>query len=248
MNDQYDPIQPARSNIPSFRLMYRDVVECLTEPRLFFTDRYPRISFNYALALGILVSWFGAFLDWLTRVIRHETLLDGLLRMRDQLQQLPIWKNLPADIWAQNPEKISMFPAWLAELFGIVLSPFNSLVHFLVSGILLWIGASILIPKTEDRDRVTLANTIKLVALTSIPKLFASILGFLPLGLGTLIGAVYAFVIMVLAISIRYQVSKLRSVATIALPGLLGIFIFGCMIAVLFALIFGTLAAFFQVH
>lgn len=232
--------------------MYRDLIDCLTEPRLFFTERYPKINFTYALAFGIIIAWLGAVLEWLTRVVRHETLLDGLLQMRNQLQQLPIWKNLPADIWAQQtPEQTSMFPAWLAEVCSVALSPFSTLLGFLISGLILWVGASILVPKDPahgERDTVNLSNLIKIAALASVPKLVGSILGFLPLALGTFIGSIYAFCILLLALSIRYKVSYLRSFAIVALPRIIGVMVFGCIIGVFVTLIFGTIAALFQVH
>ena len=264
MNEENLISTPARELSPIHQ-MYRDVVDCLTEPRWFFTERYPRITFNYALAFGIVVNWMVAFLEWLTRVVRQETLLDGLLRMRDQLRQLPIWKNLPADIWAQNPERTSMFPAWLAEVFGVALSPFQTLIHFLFSGLLIWIGASLLVPKAmtqpqasndplneipapqSGRDLVNVTNTIKLVALAAVPNLIGAILGFLPLGLGAFIGWIYSFCILILAISIRYRVSYLRSFAIVILPGVIGMIVVSCVVSVFAALIFGTIAALFQV-
>jgi hypothetical protein len=257
---------PSRPLNP-FHQMYRDVVDCLTEPRWFFRERYPRITFNYALAFGIIVNWVAAFLEWLTRLIRHETLLDSLLKIRSQLQQLPVWKNLPTDIWAQTPEKTSLFPAWLAEVFGVALSPFQTLIRFVVSGLILWIGASLLVPKalTQSqaaadplnevpvhepslRDFVNITNTIKLVALASVPSLIGAILGFLPFGMGGAISWVYSFVILVLAISIRFRVSYLRSFAIVVLPGIVGVVALSCIISVAAALIFGTIAALFQVH
>jgi hypothetical protein len=266
MNDEPEITQKIEPLNP-VKQIYRDLIDCLTEPRRFFSERYPKITFNYALAFGIVVNWLASFLEWLTRMVRHETLLDGLLKMRDQLQQLPLWKNLPADIWAQNPEHISMFPAWLAEVFGVALSPFNTLVRFLISGLMLWIGASILVPKTltqsqastdplneipeptpGHRDLVNITNTIKLVALASVPNLIGAILGFLPLGLGGFFAGIYSFVILILAISLRFRVSYLRSFAIVVLPGIIGTMIFACVIGVFLALIFGTIAALFQVH
>jgi len=240
------PIHPESAG--PIRQFFRDLVDCLTEPRRFFSERFPKISFTYALAFGLIVYWISAVLGWLTRVVQHQTLLDGLLKMRDQLQQLPFWRSLPADIWAQNPERLSMFPAWLAEVFGLALNPFGTLLHFVINGLIIWIGAMILVPKDSTRDPVTLANLVKLVALAAVPELVGAILGFLPFGLGMLISNVYAFVLLMIAISIRYRVSYLRSFAIIALPGFLGLMVFGCIVTVVSAMVFGTFAAFFHVH
>lgn len=247
MNDELSA-SPQPTPLNPIQQIFRDLIDCLTEPRQFFTVRYPQITFNYALAFGIVVNWIAAFLAWLTRVVRHETLLDGLLKMRDQLQGLPFWKALPKSIWAQNPEQTSMFPAWLAEVFSLALNPFGTLIHFFIYGVMIWIGASLLISKRDDRDSITIPNLVKIVALASVPQLIGAILGFLPLGLGGLIAGVYGFALLVLAISIRYSVSYLRSFAAVVLPGLIGMLIFGCILAVFTALIFGTIAALFQVQ
>ena len=212
---------------------YRDLVECLTEPRRFFGIRYSQISLSYALAFGILINWVAAFFDWLTRIIHHETLLDGLLKMREKLQGLPMWKSLPSDIWAQNPDHTSLFPAWLAEVFGLALSPFQSLLHFSIDGV------------SVTRDPPDLAFAIKLTALCAAPNIVGSILGFLPLSLGAFIAGIYTFALTMIALMTRYQVSGLRAFSMIILPGLMAVFAIGCILSVFGALLFGSMAALF---
>ena len=232
---------------------YRDLVECLTEPRRFFGIRYSQISLSYALAFGILINWVAAFFDWLTRIIHHETLLDGLLKMREKLQGLPMWKSLPSDIWAQNPDHTSLFPAWLAEVFGLALSPFQSLLHFLIRGMVLWLGIYLLLPRepisidgvSVTRDPPDLAFAIKLTALCAAPNIVGSILGFLPLSLGAFIAGIYTFALTMIALMTRYQVSGLRAFSMIILPGLMAVFAIGCILSVFGALLFGSMAALF---
>jgi len=81
---------------------YCDLVLVLTEPKLFFESRFSETSLSYALAFGIIVNWIAAALSWLTRTIRHETIFDSLIKMRETLQELPFWKNVPDNFWAHQ--------------------------------------------------------------------------------------------------------------------------------------------------
>ncbi|MBC7395803.1 MAG: hypothetical protein H7333_00045 [Bdellovibrionales bacterium] len=229
---------------------YRDVMDCLTEPRYFFEVRYPQVKLTYALTFGIIVSWIAAFLDWLTRLIRHETLFDGFLRMKEKLHSLPMWKNLPDDFWAQPTEKTSFFPPWLVELFGIILSPFQSLAGFCVSGVILFIGAYLLIPKNPEpnKDPVDVSHLIKLVAFTSAPHLIASILGFLPLNLGAFIGWIYGLGLIIIALSQRYKISGLRAGGVLVIPSFIGMFVVACFLGVLAVIGYGMFTAIFGGH
>ncbi len=229
---------------------YRDVMDCLTEPRHFFEVRYPQVGLTYALTFGIIVSWIAALLDWLTRIIRHETLYDGFLKMREKLQGLPIWKSLPEDFWAQPTSTPSTFPSWLTDVFGVLLSPFQSLAGFCISGVVLFLGAYLLIPKKTEakQDPVDITHLIKIVAFTSAPHLIASVLGFLPLGMGSLIGWIYGIALVMIALSQRYKISNLRALGIIALPSLVGIFILSCFVGVLLAVGYGMFTAMFGGH
>ena len=232
--------------IGPIKIFYRDLVMVLTEPRTFFESRYPQTSFTYALTFGIIVTWIAAFLSWLTRVVRHETLFDGLIKMREKLQELPFWKSVPENFWAQtSPDAGHMVPAWLAEMFGIVLAPFQALISLTIYGIVIFVGCYLLVPKTTDRDSVEVKNTIKLVAFASAPQLISAVLGFLPIGLGPFIGAIYGFVLLVFALSIRYRVSGLRAFGIVILPGFVTLIAFGCLIGVFAGVLFGLFASLF---
>jgi hypothetical protein len=141
MTDFETPIAP--ESLHPVKQFYRDVIDSLTEPRFFFTHRFPKISLSYALAFAVLVNWIADFLAWLTRLVNHETLLDGFLKMRDQLSTLPIWKDLPTNLWAQQPDHVaSVFPAWIAEVLGVALSPFQTLIRITLAGLSIWMGDS----------------------------------------------------------------------------------------------------------
>ena len=227
----------------------RDLILVLTEPSIFFKTRYPETSFTYALAFGITVAWIATFLSWLTRIVRHETLLDGFLKMREKLQELPFWKNIPDSFWAQNtPQSSQILPTWLAEIFGIVLSPFQALISLTLSGVLIFLGCFLLVPKTDPAmgDSVELKNTIKLVAFASSPILISAILGFLPFNFGAGIGWIYTLVLTVLALSIRFHVSTPRSFAIVVLPGIVTLMTLGCVIGLIAGVFFGLIASFFH--
>ena len=246
------PIQPESGRAQTLiKLFYRDVVQCLTEPHRFFESRFPQMSTTYALAFGIAVNWIAAFLEWLTRVVRHETLLDGLIKIRDQLSELPIWKNLPTDLWTQGTERASLVPAWITEVFSVTLSPFGSLFAFVFRSALLFIGVYLLLPKQglipNNRDDITYNNTVRIIAVCAAPHLIGAILGFLPFELGTLIAGIYVFALLMIAVSTRFKVSSLRSTAMIILPSILMIFLFTCVISVFGALLLGGLASLFGV-
>ena len=227
---------------------YRDLVMVLTEPRIFFEVRYPETTFTYALAFGVIVNWIAAFLSWLTRIIRHETLFDGFLKMRDRLHELPYWKNLPDNFWAQSSSEnaANAFPAWLVELCGIIITPFQSVIGLMFYGILIFIGAYMLVPKDASRDPIELKNVIRIVSFTAAPVLVSAILGFLPMGIGTLIGGIYALVLLVFALALRFRVSNMRAFGVVILPGILGVVVFGCIIGVFAALGVALFASFFH--
>ena len=83
---------------------FQDTVKVLTEPVSFFSTRFNEMSFNHALVFGIVLSWIAAFFDWITRAIKHESLLDGFMKIKNQLSGLPVWKDLPEDIWNQGEQ------------------------------------------------------------------------------------------------------------------------------------------------
>ncbi len=239
----------------ALQVFYKDVVDCLTEPKQFFTVRYPQISLTYALTFAVVVNWISDTLAWLTRIVRHETLMDGFLKMRDRLSLLPFWKDIPPTLWAQ-PDHSSMLPPWLVEALGIALSPFQSLIHVVLTGLFIGVGAYLLVPKHviqshahnvahEAKDNVEIAGAIKIVALCSAPHLIGSILGFLPLGLGSLISGIYVLVLLIFALSIRYQISYLRSFATVILPGILLMVVGGCVLLTFGAVLVGMADTFF---
>jgi hypothetical protein len=250
------PIPTPAEPLHPVKQFYRDVIDSLTEPREFFTHRFPKISLSYALAFAILVNWIADFLSWLTRLINHETLLDGLLKMRDKLSELPVWKDLPTNIWAQQqPEHVSMFPNWVAEVLGVALSPFQTLIRVTVAGLFIWVGAYLLVPKNRDdglgavvpltRDQPDVSLVIKIAALAQAPALIGAILGFLPVGLGTVVSGIYGFVLLIFALAVRFRISYLRSFAVVILPGFLFTFVAGCLVTTFGAVLFGIVAALF---
>ena len=248
IDDLGDGSPPSPKTVGPVKQFYRDFIMVLTEPRQFFEIRFPETSFTYALTFGILVGWIAAFLGWLTRIVRHENLNDGLMKMREKLQELPFWKNIPDNFWAQNvPETSKLFPAWLAELFGIILAPFQSLISLSLYGVVIFIGCYLLIPKNDlaARDPVDVKSTIKIVSFACAPQILGAILGFLPAGLGSLVGALYSFFLLGFALSTRFRVSFLRAFGIIVLPGIVGLVTLGCVIGVFVTLFFGIIASLF---
>jgi hypothetical protein len=231
------------------RIYFRDLVQLLTEPKSYFRDRFPELTFSQALTFGVVSNWIAAFLGWLTRTLKHETLLDGMMKMREQLSQLPYWKDLPDTIWQQGQDVHNgpLSSPWAVELLGIFISPFQSLFNFCISGIVIFVGAWVLIPKNEEsgQDKLEVSGFIKLIAIASAPSLVGAILGFLPFGLNSLIGFIYTLTILIIGIASRYKVSSLRSAGVILLPGILAMTVLGCLIFGLGALIMGLVAAFF---
>ena len=231
----------------TMKQFYRDSVMVLTEPTVFFKTRYETMSFNYALAFGLVVSWIAAFLDWITRAIKHETLLDGFLKIKDQLHQLPIWKDLPEDIWSQGNNVKTMMPAWGVEGLGMLINPFHSLISYFIYGIIFWLGASILVSKDNSAKKlVTITNVVKITAISSAASLVGSVLGFLPIGIGSLIGWIFHTMILAIGFSESFNISRLRSLTVIFLPTILGIIFFSCLLGVVVALFAGLIASIFH--
>jgi hypothetical protein len=225
-----------------------DLVLLLTEPVRFFKERFDAYSLSRALVFGIVVNWFASGFEWLTRLLKNESLLDGIQRVMRQLETLPFWNRLPDTLWNQRAET-STIPAWLAELSGFALSPFQSLLHFTLSGLSLFVGAWLLIRhRNKGEDPVELPVFVRVVAFSSAPNLIASWLGFLPVGIGGFIGWVYSAALLVLGLKVRFRISGLRAIVLLVLPGLLGLLALGCLLAGLVGIGFGLLAALFGTH
>ena len=240
---------PPKAKDGLVRQYYRDLMDCLTNPTHFFKERYPKISLSYALAFGIVTLWITNLFEWLTRAVRHETLLEGFTRMRERLQGLPYWRNLPANFWAQGQEgATNSYPAWVPEMFRFTLSPFQSLLHFCIKGFILFIGAWLLIRarNEEKQDSVSLGNFVKLSSLTSAPLLVGALLTFLPFGFGAFLGWVYCLVLLIVGLQIRYQISTLRAIIVMALPGFLAVVLAGALLLAALILGIGLITALFH--
>ncbi len=232
-----------------FRQYFRDLVLVLTEPRRFFEERYPQLSLSQALAFGVLSNWIAAVLMWLTRVVKHESLLDAFLKIRGRLETLPVWKDIPDSIWRQGGESLGpVAPSpTIMELLGIAVSPFQSLFQFWMGGLVLMLGALFLMPgrSTDGQEPASSSQMIRLTAISVAPNLVAAVLGFLPSGIGTLIGGIYTFWILLTGLETRYRISRTRAAGVILFPWLITLFLCGCLVFA-FGLVFaGFLSALF---
>jgi hypothetical protein len=223
------------------RTFFKDLVRILTEPVQFFRNRFPEMNLVQCLAFGVLVEWLVACLAWLTRVVKRETLFDSLQRIREQFSALPFWKNIPDTIWNQagdaGPSPASTV---VMEIGTLIVVPFQALVNFSVSGIVLLLGAMIFVPKQtgSERDPLDLPLFMRLSAVCAAPGLVGSILGFLPLNLGPVFGWIYHLAILMIGIGIRNRISYLRAGGIIFLPSILMMMLFGCVIgAIILALV-----------
>lgn len=227
--------------------LYRDAVQVLTEPVSFFQNRFSQLSLNYSLVFGLVVSWIAAFLDWITRAVKHESLMDGFLKIKHQLQALPIWKDLPADIWAQGENVKSVFPAWGLEGLRILVNPFHSLFSFLIYGVIFWLGASILVSRDNPaRKSVTINNVVKITAVVSTASLVGSVLSFMPFGIGSFFGWVYHTALLMIGLSETFQVSRLRALGIVFLPTIVTVIVASCFVGAIIALFAGAITALFH--
>ena len=218
------------------RSFFKDLIQVLTEPKRFFKERLPSLGFAHALAFGILVKWLAAILEWLTRVVKHETLLDSVKRIQERFSSLPIFKDVPESIWNQAGTAASPVSSPVAlEVGALIVTPFQAVASFCVSGLVLYLGGLILVPKDSHsgRDPVDLSLFIRVLAFASAPSLVGAILGFLPLNLGSAIGWIYHIALLIIGIGIRYRISYLRAGGIVFLPGLFIMIVFGCILGVL---------------
>jgi hypothetical protein len=222
---------------------FQDVIQVLTEPRLFFKDRYPQVTSNYALVFAVIVSWIASLLEWMVRTVRNESLFGGLTEIRNQLESLPFWKAVSPHVFDQL-STVSSFPMWLMELSNIALNPFKTLISLAMAALFIWLAAGMLMSKSaETRDPIDFNSFLKLICFASTaPKLVGAILSFLPLQMGSFFGAVFAFFLQAFAIHLRYQVSGLRAITIIILPGLIFSMAAACLLGAVFALLFGAFA------
>jgi hypothetical protein len=227
------------------RRFLSDLILLLTEPVRFFQERFETYSLSRALVFGIVVNWFASGFEWLTRLVKNESLLDGMMKVKRQLESLPFWNHVPDTLWNQRAEPSSI-PAWLAELSSIALSPFQSLLHFTLSGMSLFLGAWLLIRRrNKGEDSIEIPVFVRIAAFSSAPNLIASWLGFLPVGIGGFIGWIYSAALLVLGLKVRFRISGLRAVVLLVLPGMLGVLVVGCLFAGIFGIGLGLLAALF---
>jgi len=232
------------SNPGYLKQLYRDSVSVLTEPSEFFKGRYSTMSFNNALVFGVVLTWIAAFLDWITRAIKHETLMDGLLKIKEQLHSLPIWKDMPETIWTQGNAAASIMPAWGMEGLKMLITPFNSLIGFFLYGVIFWLGATFLVSNDNPaKKEVSIHNVVKITAIASASSIVSAVLGFLPIGLGNFVGWIFHTVLLMIGFSLTFKISRLRSLAVIFLPETIGILFFSCLAGVVIALFAGLFAS-----
>lgn len=217
------------------KTVFFDWWESLSEPRLFFGTTLTHRDTTQAITFALLVSWFSALVEWSVRVVKNETLLDGFLKIRDQMQTLPAWKGIaPLFIHSPGSGAMSGMPAWAMELFAVLGNPFATLISLVTSTLMIWFGAWLLIGKVD------FSKVLKVLAFASTgSKLISAFLSFLPMGLGYLVGGIWGFVIQILAISSFFQVSAGRAFGVIILPGL----IMGLIMTCFLGLVAGVLGA-----
>lgn len=214
-----------------FRQSFNDLVLVLSEPRSFFSNRIHSMSFNHALVFGLVITWVAKTLEWLTRFLKNESLSQNLLKVKDQLKQLPFWKDLPSDIWFQGEKSVGLFSDSVIEALQITIHPFQALLHFFMFGIIYWLGGMLLVPRTSPHySRATVANFVKIISVASAANIVGAILSFLPLSLGSFFGYLYYVVIMVIGFSIYFKISGLRACALFVIPGIFMITFFSCLI------------------
>lgn len=221
------------------RSLAKDAVGILTEPNEFFKNRFPQLSFNQAFALGLATSWLAAMLEWLTRSVKKESLLESFHQIQKQLKDLPFWKDLPDDIWAQSGDGVkTFFPEWILEGMKVMLTPFHTAFSIYFSALLFWGAALILVQRSNPtRSSVTIKEFSKITAVAASASLVSAVLGFLPFGLGNFFGWIYHIALLTIGFSARYQISRLRSVCLVFLPSFAMAIILGLLFLLVFALI-----------
>jgi hypothetical protein len=220
-----------------FRTFLKDLIQILTEPVRFYRERFFALSFAQALAFGVLVNWLASILEWLTRIVKHETLWDSVKRIQNQFSTLPIFKDVPETIWNQAGNSATPVSSPFAlELGALIISPFQSLATFCVSGLFLFLGAMLFVPKESgsERDPLEVSIFIRLAAVSAAPALVGSILGFLPLNLGGAIGWIYHVAILIIGIGLRFRISYLRAGGIIFLPGIVLVLLLSCFVGMAF--------------
>ncbi len=227
--------------------MVQDAIGILTDPSAFYQNRYEKMTKNQAMALGLVVCWLAAIADWLVRVLKHESLIQGLRKIQQQLQVLPIWKDIPESIWNQGDVVQSFFPDWAVEGLRLMLNPFHQFFMFYTSGFVFWIGATLLVQKENPfRKNIHYQNLVKITAVSSVSSIVGAILGFLPAGLGGFVGWIYHVVLLMTGFSMQFNISNLRSLSVIFLPGLISFFLVVLMIGLAVAFMIAIVSSLFQ--
>ena len=226
---------------------YRDAICILTEPSVFFENRFEKISKSQAIVFGLIVSWLAAFVEWIVRLLKHESLLSGLERLKHQMQSLPIWKDLPEDIWNQGSAVQSVVPEWAIEGLRMLLNPFHNFFMFYTYGFIFWMGALLLVNKENPfRKNVNYPNLVRITAVCSASTMVGAILGFLPANLGSFLGWIYHTVLLMTAFSIQFNISRLRGLTVIFLPSIISFILVVMSIAMLVAVIVAIVSSLFH--
>ena len=241
----YEKISPNSNGV--VKQFYQDAIQVLTEPTRFFKTRFDSMTFNQALVFGLVISWISAFAEWLTRVVKHESLMDSFMKLKEQLQQLPFWKDLPANIWAQGNATANFLPEWGMEGLKMLINPFHTLILFFISGVVFWLGATVLVSNANTtRTSVTITNVVKITAVSAATSLVAAILSFLPFGIGGFFGWLFHLAILTIGFSERFQVSRPRGLAVVLLPSIIALVFFSCFIGIVIALFAGIFMSLFH--
>ncbi len=211
----------------------------LTQPEYFYKNEFDHVKTSEALALGLISIWIQDLLEFLVRLIKNESYLDSLNKLRSILESVPGWRQVPESIWLQNPSLSG--PTWVSEAFPVILSPFSALAKIGFGTLALWVGVSLLFRNSPRAIRAT--DLLKISALSLTPLVFAGLLSFLPFGLGGFIAWIFATYVLIVALAHVYQVSSARALAAILLPKIILFTLMGMLILGSIVILFGSVAA-----
>lgn len=214
-------------------VLFKEWWNSLTEPRLFFGESLKHKTTYQSVVFALIISWLAAWVEWLVRFTKNESFLDSLLKVRSQLDTIPVWKSITPYVAPHLPTTVD-FPSWAFELFSVLGNPFTTLFSLVVSSFILWLGVWLLIGQSK------FSEILKVLAYASTSsKLVGALLSFLPLSLGYALAGMWGLAIQVVGISSYYRVSLFRSFGVLILPSLFITFIIACFIG----LILGTIGA-----
>lgn len=175
------------------------VGKILRHPVLFFRSMPQTGGLSTPLAFALGVRWAVRLIEYFLGGVRGRPAAEIVSSFRDTFGFEP-------GQWVSGRGEVF---GWMLGAGNVLADPFYSLCRILVTGLLLYVGASLLVP-----EKVKYETVVRILCASQA----AVILSLVP-GIGFVLAGVYTFVLTVIGLREVFAISKARAVVIAATPG-----------------------------